>query len=126
MYIGLLNAPTNVSVSSGHESILFLLWEEPFTLDLTNTEQDLYYNVLITNVNSGANIVYNSTIPSFIFHKGSSRRDLCSKFKFQIAAVNSVGVGQRSAIVEGNFGFNSSKCLYSVFIKQLVFYKVCT
>ena len=95
--IGVLGAPTNVTVDFRNETIIHLTWLPPFSL-----KDILSYSIIVLSSESGNEIeTRNTTFHNFTYTWRPSF-GYCNTFIFQIAAVNAIGMGNRtSGIVAG-------------------------
>ena len=107
-YTGLLDAPSQIKVFPLPTAIT-ISWDPPFTLDITNTEDDLWYTIEIRNVTNGNNsnttVIPCSTCPVYepCYNFTIDSPDPCSRFSFRITAINGAGIGQTSETVYGYF-----------------------
>ena len=93
---GLLDEPTNVSVSSG-SSIIIISWSAPFSLDVTGVDPDIWYSVLIYNVTdeTAASVPYPNCInisETFCVFR-PDHLSPCHKYIFTVLPQNGVGNG---------------------------------
>ena len=99
--LGILPAPNNIQYSEDPPGYLQILWE-PLTLDFNELDSQnisirrdariICYTIYITTEESTIVQVYNASGTSFAI---GIDKIPCS-FWFQVAAVNSAGVGERS------------------------------
>ena len=102
-YIGLLSAPTNMQATQANSSAIRLYWDPPFTLDITNVDPDISgYTVSITNTNTNVTSERNVTKPEFLFQEEGY--DPCHVYLFEVSALNPVGVGNTSDVMNKCFG----------------------
>ena len=82
---------------------ILLTWQEPYTLDITEVELNIsHYEVNIKNVDNEQHFRVNTSVTTYSFDQQNSST-ACSTFEFQIAAVNFVGIREKSAAVYGSF-----------------------
>ena len=86
-----------------NSSAIQLNWDPPFTLDITNVELDISgYTVSITNNNTKVTSKRNVTKPEFLFQEEG--HDACHVYLFNVSALNPVGVGNTSVVMDKCFG----------------------
>ena len=79
-----------------------LRWTPPFTLNITNTDEDiLFYSIKITNYDTGEVSFDNSTYPGYTMLSMKSFH--CDIFGFQVTGWNSAGEGNISSTVNASF-----------------------
>ena len=101
--IGLLSPPTNMQAAHHNLSAIHLSWDPPFSLDITNVDQDVPgYTVSITNNNTKVTREWNVTEPEFIFQEED--HDPCHVYLFRVRAWNPVGTGEPSDRMHKCFG----------------------
>ena len=95
--IGLLHPPGNLRAEYQGPSSVHLIWDPPFTLDITSVELDISnYTVQITNVDTGEVWEKNGiTQTNYVF-----TGDPCHEYtyKFRVFAWNVVGRGEAGSI----------------------------
>ena len=86
-----------------NSSAIYLSWDPPFTLDITNVDPDIPgYTVSITNNNTNVTSERNVTEPEFLFQEEGY--DPCHVYLFRVSAWNPVGVGEPSDTMDKCFG----------------------
>ena len=99
---GLLAAPSNLMILSMNLTAIDLSWTPPFTLNITNTDEDIpLYIIKITNYGTGEVSFDNNTYPGYTFL--SMKAFQCDTFGFQVTGWNSAGEGNISDIVNASF-----------------------
>ena len=109
--IGLLPAPSSVSVNDMNTTAIWLSWEAPPTLDITDVDPDISnYTVYITNTSCYTGIINQTTVlgTEYIFTRPPGEEDPDPWYKFCVSAWNVVGEGERSEPVDGTFINQSS------------------
>ena len=100
--LGLLGAPSGLSVNSNY-TVIDLIWNEPYSLDITNMEPDIsHFRITVENTRTGSYFLANTSRAKFMLYQQSSV-DVCTIYRFQVAAVNSVGFGESSEAVNSSF-----------------------
>ena len=101
-------------------STIHLSWSAPEFLD--NTERDIdinYYLIYQTTSANDEQRILNTTFSSVSFTKEVSADIACANsVTFQISAVNSLGVGEKSLAITGSF--YSSKHTLELFFRVLI------
>ena len=88
--IGLLDPPPNLNITEIDSALRQLSWDAPFTLDITNVEQDIMKYILCENVTG---VCRNTTELEYVFP------NVAVPIEFTVAAVNEVGEGNTSSVV---------------------------
>ena len=88
--IGLLDPPPNLNITEIDSALRQLSWDAPFTLDITNVEQDIMKYILCENVTG---VCRNTTELEYVFP------NVAVPIEFTVAAVNAVGEGNTSSVV---------------------------
>ena len=92
-----------MQASQPNSSAIHLYWDPPFTLDITNVNPDISgYTVSITNTNTNMTSERNVTEPEFLFQEEGY--DPCHVYLFEVSALNPVGVGEKSDVIDECFG----------------------
>ena len=92
-----------MQASHPNESAIRLHWDPPFTLDITNVDPDIPgYTISITNTNTNVTSERNVTKPELLFQEEGY--DPCHVYLFEVSALNPVGVGNTSDVVDEGFG----------------------
>ena len=91
-----------MQASQPNSSAIRLYWDPPFTLDITNVDLDISgYTVSITNTNTSVTSERNVTKPEFLFQEEGY--DPCHVYLFEVSALNLVGVGEKSDVMDKCF-----------------------
>ena len=95
--IGLLDPPSNVTVDFKNQTIIHLTWLPPFSLkDISG-----YVVTISVESNNETSDKVQTTLTEFTY-SWRSNKGYCSRFVFQVAAVNSLGTSSKtSGIVAG-------------------------
>ena len=90
---GVLGAPANVTVDFRNETVIHLTWLPPFSL-----KDILSYSIIITSwtSKSGNEIETRNTTHHNFTYMWRPSFGYCDTLTFQIAAVNALGVGNRT------------------------------
>lgn len=108
-YVGLLSSVNDLKAISKPSSIL-LTWIQPFSLDITGVDPDLWYCIEVYNVTSvnttSESIKLLSTncsvyLPEFTFILNPPNP--CDEFEFRVTPVNGAGNGSTGSPVNGHF-----------------------
>ena len=95
MYTGVLSAPERIITQEVTSSFIHLSWDPPKSLDLTNVEPDILHYVV--NICKSSDDCQDTTLTNdteyWFYPSGISE---CAKYRFSVAGVNVVGVGEPS------------------------------
>ena len=97
-----MDPPVNLRVISITHSLIHFVWSPPFTLRISEDNSETEYEVTITTTANGNDTLSDIVMePEYIYH----RRDYmhCGKIAFQVAAINRVGKGNKSNVIEAGF-----------------------
>ena len=108
-YAGKLAAVGDLSSVTGR-NFVFLYWKPPFSLNVTDTDPDIWYTVLVNNVTDIDNTVsipctncVNITEPFYAFTRDHpSPNDV---FSFAVLPINGAGEGNLSQFLVETFNF---------------------
>ena len=96
--IGLLAAPGNLSLLSTNEDSIELIWEAPFTLDITGEDHSItQYLVIIRNRVTGEVFRGNTTNQQYTFIRPTESGS-CDMYSISVVAVNAVGEGDEATM----------------------------
>ena len=98
--IGLLDAVSNLQVESLGQ-VIHLIWDAPFSLDITGVDPDIWYHIEITVGKTPFN-TYLVNIPEFNFMM-ENRTSPSAVYEFQVTPINGAGNGIASDPVIGYF-----------------------
>ena len=100
LFTGSLGSVHDLSVGSSNLSI-FVVWEAPFTLNVTDTEPDITYCVHIFNDSSGHEILLTCDIFDTEFHYTFLSEAICydHKLRITVTPVNGAGHGPSKTVV---------------------------
>ena len=98
--IGLLDAVSNLQIESLGQ-VIHLIWDAPFSLDITGVDPDIWYRIEITVGKTPFN-TYLVNIPKFNFMM-DNRTSTSVIYEFQVTPINGAGNGITSDPVTGYF-----------------------
>lgn len=98
--IGLLSPPANVQVElqiEGQFVFIIIFWDQPFTLNITNRDNTITYQVFVY-FSGNSSLAYNTSRTEFTYNH-SATNALCGDDSLptvQVSAINQVGISRES------------------------------
>ena len=96
--VGLLAAPSNVTATTTDTGVTTIMWEPPFTLDITNVDPDITGYRIYKWTSDGLVPIANRTATNFTF---SDAIPCINGSNYLVSAFNPVGEGNRSEEITG-------------------------
>ena len=102
VYIGQLLPVQDLHVADYGQSYVLISWSAVFSLDITDSDPDLWYSVTVHNTantddeTSATTLCSDCTDTSYNFTSNETNTDPCGEYEFRVTAVNAAGHGVQS------------------------------
>lgn len=87
MVVGQLGPVSNLQVANADTGSILITWTAPFSLDITNTDPDIWYSVTITTAGDGDKHCDNLTDTLYNFTINEIPNGM---YQFEVTSVNSI------------------------------------
>ena len=98
MVVGQLGPVSNLHVANADTSSILITWTAPFSLNITDTNPDIWYSVTISTAGDRNNSLYRDNITD-TFYNFTINEIPNGMYQFEVTAVNSIQSASKPEIL---------------------------